>query len=485
MTNIQKIFLLILIVFLSFIFLNYFSVSLSNLVYPYDVEQAEGFMLPRIKFLLTGHPEYLYNSIYSYPYYFTNDYPPAFYFITAFLSLIFGEGFFAGRLFALLSSLLIGFFIFKIVKMKTKNAYLGLMAALFFFSSYVIFYWGSIYRVDVTGALFSLVGVYFFLMYKKNKTDRKNKYFILSILFFILAVTTKQSYIIAPLSSFFYLFLIDKRESFRFLLLFIVPTISIFLLLNFLTDGQFFLHTMVYNSKLLISQNSTDLINNLITVNFIILAISFLYFIREKMELISIYFLFSLLFALFQVFKTGSATNYFIEPVITMSIILGFCFDMLKRKKEIFNLLILLIFIQLYIYFYFNNQIFLSIFNPQKYFATRNLESDLKVLSYIKNSTGKVFIQNSMYSIANKGDVLFELWGIYDIPEKYINITRFEDYFKDQNYFLIFTNEHFSVFKNLYVYVENNYEPIDEISWYDNDYKYFPLYLYRLKPLGD
>jgi hypothetical protein len=370
--------------------------------------------------------------------------------------------------------------------METRNNYFSLIAALFFFSSYVIFYWGSIYRVDIPGAMFSLVGIYFIFLYAKNVSYKNlfgltNKYLIISIIFFILAVTTKQSYVLAPLASFFYLFIKDRKKSFQFALMFAIPAISIFLLLNFLTEGQFFFHTIVYNSRMLVSQNSTDLIINLVQLNFIILAISIIFFIKNRANLISIYFLLSLIFAFFQVFKTGSATNYFIEFVATTSIIVGISFNILYKKKILFSIFVLLLFLQLLVFSYFYNQVFLAVINPEKYFAIRNVNADMKILNYIKNAKGNVFIQHSLGIAANKDGAFFELWGIYDIPEGYVNTTRFEQYFKDQNYSLIFANRDFYVFKNLAAYVEKNYDRIDQIDWYDNDIKYFPLDVYKSK----
>lgn len=258
---------------LFFVFLNYLAISLSNLFYPYGVEQTEWDIF-YITFYFLKNPAYLYHNIYQYPFYVTSDHPPIFHLATASLSLIMKNILFSGRLVSFISALLIGFLIYKIVETRCRSKVIGLISSLLFFSSYVIFLWGSIFRVDMLGAMLNLMGIYFILNYRKGKN------FYLAIICFILAVYTKWPFIIAAVGTLIYFFIKDRKTALRFLLFFSLPTVSIFIILNILTGGQLYLHTIAYNMRVPFAYS--DLALNFIKTNFVFLILSFFYIFKKK-----------------------------------------------------------------------------------------------------------------------------------------------------------------------------------------------------------
>lgn len=455
---------------LFFLFLNFLLISLSRLFYPYGIEQTEWDIF-YLTFYFMKNPAYLYHDIYQYPFYVIGDNPPLFHLSTALFSLITKDVLFSGRTISFISTLLSGFLIYKIVEAKCKSKLIGLASSMLFFSSYVIFLWGSLFRVDMLGVMLNLMGINFILNYRKGK----NLY--LAIICFILATYTKWPFIIAAIATSIYLLIDDRKKGFKFLLLFSISVTSIFILLNILTGWQFYLHIFAY--KVGTPFAYSDLALNFIETNFIFLIFSFFYIFRKKEKLLGVYLVLTLAVGLLGTFRIGGYINYLIEPVAITCILVGLLLGELKKKNGIFILLLFLIIIQLSIEIYYNNYLLFTIANP-KYLPIKNLEPDKEVLSYIKNSQGNIYVESQIHSVLAGKEPSVQLWTLWEIND-FLNKTKFFDYFKNQNYTMMIINGNFYLFPELNDYLHNNYNLVKRIVWYDNNYNELDWEVYMRK----
>lgn len=164
---------------------------------------------------------------------------------------------------------------------------------------------------------FSLAGLYMFYI---------NKIY-LSILFFILAVFTKQSFLAAPIAAFTCLYFKNKKLALKFGSVMSATYYLLFLVINSLTDGNFYLHTITYNYNIFsFYQAIAFMVKFVWTHNFLILIA--LWYISSnsaskiKEDVFSIYSILAFCFV-FTVGKVGASINYYVETIAAFCIIFG------------------------------------------------------------------------------------------------------------------------------------------------------------------
>ena len=465
--------LYIILALTSFIFFNFLILSLTILSYPYDLDITEGFLLiPSIK-ILQGKG--LYTNIHSPPYYFIEKYPPIFYSFNTLTIIFFGTNLFSARIISFVASLLIGLVILLIMKKKTNNELLQLSAFLFFFSSYVIIQIATQVRVDALGSLFSLLGIYFIMDYKKKKN------FYLAIVFFLASIFTKQTFLAASLASFLYIFMEDKKKSIKFFTFIIISTIAFFLLINFLSNGQFIFH--VLKSSAGIIEPSIQFLFSRLSGSLIIICIGIYFFLKNRKDILSLYFLFSLIILVVQFTRTGAWINYLFELTAITSI---FPFLLIKninlKTGKVF--IIFLVILQIFIFVKNDPRSMSFIIWPNSYTPNINVNSDEKISSYVKNSTGNILVEHATFAIINKKEIPPELWSIIELEQlNIINNSEIINFVKNQNYSMIiyYKKDRVPQIKDLNEYILKNYKLIDEIPWVDQAFHNETWKVYSMK----
>jgi len=446
--------LLLLVILLLFIFINYLAMSITTLFYPYDADYSEGFILTKSIRLLEG--KNVYQDINLPPFSIIN-YPPIFFLVNSFTMKLFGENLFSARLISFTSSILIGYLIYLIVYKESRNRTISVISSLLFFSSFVTFFISPLARVDVLAALFAVLGIYCMTKYKKRK------YLFLAIIFFILSVLTKQTYIAAPVASFFYLLLNDRKMSWKFLIGFILPCILIIILINFLTDGQFLLHLIRYNIGIITFDY--NLFNYLFFTNFIVLCLS-VYFFKKSKNLFSLYFTFSLIILILQFFRAGGSAYYFFELTIITSILTGFLLNYFRFNPNNQLFLIFIIFLQLILFIQRDTRVLLFIFKPNDYPPLVNLVTDEKISSYAQNSTGNVLVEHATFARINNKEISIEPSSVYELEKnKILGSSEILRFIKSKNCTLIAFYSRFNLIEGLRDYIEKNYRLTDELNW--------------------
>lgn len=164
--------------------LAYLVVAIRRLSYPFELEWMEGAMVNHVQRVLAGQPLYLPPTIEFIPFIYT----PFYFYLSAIVSRIVGEGFLALRLVSFASSLGSLILIALIVRRETGQARSGFLAAAFFAATYQLSgAWFDIARVDSLFLVLTLAGIWFL---RGRPTEWRD---ILAALCFSLAFFTKQA----------------------------------------------------------------------------------------------------------------------------------------------------------------------------------------------------------------------------------------------------------------------------------------------------
>lgn len=224
-------FLKILVMFLSVYFiLSFFIISLLRLTYPYDIEWMEGGMVEHVWRLINGMPIYTEPSVEFIPFIYT----PVYFYLSAFLSKIFGVGYFPLRLLSFISTLVILLFIFLIVKNQTGSKKIGIISSGLFAACYQLSgFWYDLARVDSLFLAFFVVSFYFLLV----KDDFS---LFLSGIFAALSFLTKQTALIFIVPLILFSIYCYKWRSLIYILPFTLVSFFVFIYFNISTGGWFY-----------------------------------------------------------------------------------------------------------------------------------------------------------------------------------------------------------------------------------------------------
>lgn len=386
---------------LTFYFVFYLFNAYVSITYPYQLGYGEEFILNQAHLITQGSS--IYQDITRYPYIIGN-YPPVYPLICASLVKLFGTSFATGRFISVLSTILIGLLIYKIVKEKANNQ-IALISSLLFFGSAYVYFWTCQFRVDTLGLLFSLAGIY--LVFKYENT--KKVYW--STFPFILALFTKQSLIAAPIASFIYLFLKNRKQGIKCSVLFGLSCVLLFLLINHITNGQFYLHTVVYNANPFGIDTAIAYYFMTILIHLILFGFAFAYVLyaisKKELSLFVIYFIFSALVAV-TVGKVGSFANYMIELIAVSCILFGLALKKLKlqigRENSIASILVLTLLITQLVTFAFILSYSIDFMMP----TSADINDGQTVSSYVINAGDTILSEDGSFIVVNGKTVLFQ-----------------------------------------------------------------------------
>jgi hypothetical protein len=373
------------------------------LVFPNDLDNEEGFILNQVHQLRTGHT--IYPTLADYPY-TVGNYPPVFQLMCVPFNWVFGDTHFFGRFISILSTLLLGGLIFLIVKRFSEDWFAGAVAGLFPFAVHYVYLWAPYDRVDMLALFFTVLGLYLLLRNPQRITY--------PIVFFLLALFTKQTMIAAPAAALIYLWGKDKKDAGLFLVITAIAFFAIFFALNFLTHGQFYKHLVVYNVNPFHWSDVRNFFFNLFRFYWIFLGFIFVsLFITvtdSEKRLFLFYFLFAVLVSL-SCGKEGSAVNYLIELIVAGSILMGMSLAVLNKNilyARIFIPIILLI--QLYLIIH-------VVYMPQYWYGTpqyrttpsaRNFDLVESVERIIRETPGDVLSDDASLLVRTGKPVLFQ-----------------------------------------------------------------------------
>lgn len=220
--------------------------SLELIAYPYGFNLTEGAVLNQVITLMGGKS--LYSSI-AVPPYIINSYTPIYHVVTAAVATVVNDPLSSGRIVStastLLTALLIGMLVWRALGpgfnpvVRFISASIGGLA---FLTTDYTYRNGPLMRVDMLALLLSISGVFAFTA----GFGTVNKMWP-SVALFLLAFYTKQSSLAGAASCFTVALLANRLLALRLIGIFAGALVAIFIILNSLTHGEFFFHTVKAN----------------------------------------------------------------------------------------------------------------------------------------------------------------------------------------------------------------------------------------------
>jgi hypothetical protein len=219
--------------------------------FPFDYDQGEGFELYDAVRLSRGQNIYLDNA--QYPFYASN-YPPIYRLMLVPLIWLFGTHIWIGRVVTFACTLMCGALIFwaasAIHKNKPRNInalLIALICALAFLAANYVYHIAPLARAHMPMVMFAIAGVLLIELGSRAGSDRLTRTAKIGVALLIVAGFTKLQAIDGIAAGFAYLLFQQTRAALRAILISGIATALIVLLLNVLTQGQFWFNVVLAN----------------------------------------------------------------------------------------------------------------------------------------------------------------------------------------------------------------------------------------------
>jgi len=326
---------------------NYARLADLALNFRYPIDYGEGPLLDQTLRLADG--ENLYKNDFSVPPYTISNYPPLFLLVQVPFAKIFGAAFWYGRgisfVSALITAVLIGLTLYTLTGNWLAAAPGGLLLLAF---PYIQF-WSLLNRIDTLALMFSWAGIFVIVRYFDRRWG-----IAVGAVFLIAAIYTRQSYALAaPAGAFFYLVGLRRfRKAINLALIVGGVSLALFLIINLLTRGGFFLNIVSANVNPFfwhtVQNYAKDLFNNtpplLSLVAVFLLAERFGQ--RSRTWVLALVYLIAAAASAATVGKDGSNVNYLFELAAALSFAGGAALAWAGRSPWVRAALVLLLALQ-------------------------------------------------------------------------------------------------------------------------------------------
>jgi hypothetical protein len=212
------------------------------LAFPYPLDYGEGPLLDQTLRLAAG--ENIYKNDFSIPPYTISNYPPLFPLLQVPFARLFGPAFWYGRLISVLGQLLTAVFIGLALHRLSGDPVAAAAGGLVFLAFPFGQFWSLFNRIDLLALALSWAALFVVVRWRDRRWGIPAGAALL-----VLAIYTRQSYALAaPFGAFAWLLAARRaRQAFELALLAGGAGLGLFLALNLLTRGGFFLNTVTAN----------------------------------------------------------------------------------------------------------------------------------------------------------------------------------------------------------------------------------------------
>ncbi|NQY75030.1 MAG: glycosyltransferase family 39 protein [Candidatus Margulisbacteria bacterium] len=376
------------------------------ILYPYRLHYGEDVLLEQARLFSEG--SFPYTPLSQYPL-TVGLYMPFFSLLSAIGIKIWGVSFMAGRIVTVISTIGIStcmFFLLKIIN-NSRVSWAGWIAGGLFLLSPIVMMWSQIARVDMLGLLWTALGLLWFI-----RTYPKGKWMV-SIIFFLLAFYTKQSYLSAPAAITCYLAFVNRRHMIYFFLAFSGGLLGIFGLLNVLTDGQFYFHMITANQNTMDFHYYLSLLKKLFLQHksiMILCPLTVALCIKKKAYRLWIIYLSISFLAATSIAKHGSNLNYFLELIFAMCLMMGLLFHRLHDLKKPLIKIISLSVVSLMLFFpIFKTRALYPTYSHNRKIQLNNIQKINQYTSKIINQVkGPIVSEDMALLVLNHKPILYQ-----------------------------------------------------------------------------
>jgi hypothetical protein len=306
--------------------------------FPFQIDDSEGVILSGAQWLSQGVS--IYTPVRP-DLFISAPYTPIYYVLNALAIGVMGVTFKAGRALSLLSAVLAGVMIYRIVLHETRNRLAALVGVGTFGGMSLVAVWAVRVKPDLMGVALSLTGVYLALEWSgsagKGRGWLKGSWLIYaSAVVLVLAFYTKQTLLAAPLAVFIWLLVSHRWLAAKFAAVYLGCVGVAFLALNLSSGGGFFEDVVGFHGHFALvhyldmwgefAQSYWPLL--LLTVAFIAVSVWW-----RRSRLIAIYALAAFVFAA-QVGTYGGSHNHFLEVAAVFSLSAAVLFGLAQEKAR-------------------------------------------------------------------------------------------------------------------------------------------------------
>ncbi|HEU0294848.1 MAG TPA: glycosyltransferase family 39 protein [Anaerolineales bacterium] len=234
--------LLLLVARLGIALFEYARLARAALAFPFPLDYGEGPMLDQTLRLLQF--ENIYRNSFASPPYTVSNYPPVFQLIQAPLARIFGPAFWYGRLISIVSAVSAATLIGLILNTLTSDRIAAALGGLTLLAFPYLLQGSVLNRVDTLAFALSLGGLYVAVRWP----DHRQGLLVACLLFIATAFTNARYALVALLTAFVWLLHLEHRKQALRLAAIVTGTcLGLFLSLNLITQGGFYLNTVAAN----------------------------------------------------------------------------------------------------------------------------------------------------------------------------------------------------------------------------------------------
>lgn len=325
----------------------YSHMVVASLAFPYPLDYGEGPLLDQTLRLASG--ENIYRNRFSIPPYTISNYPPFFLLLQLPFPAIFGPAFWYGRLISILGQLLTAVFVGLTIYTLTHDRAASMIGGVMFLAFPYGQYWSVLNRVDSLALALSWAAMFVIVRWRDRGWAVPACSFLL-----VLAIYTRQSYALAaPFGSFIWLLSTGRwRKSIQLALLTGGTALLLFLVLNHLTQGGFFLNIVTANVNPFYWEtvrNYREALTDhacwlLVLIGVFLLAERFTNHTRSWYLVLS--YLFAATLSAMTVGKDGSSVNYLLELTSAFGFAAGSALAWMGRRTWIRALAIAILAVQ-------------------------------------------------------------------------------------------------------------------------------------------
>ncbi|MFQ3537211.1 MAG: glycosyltransferase family 39 protein, partial [Aggregatilineales bacterium] len=299
----------------------YFVYAANLIAFPFDYDQGEGFELNDTILLSQFQSPYRDNEV--FPFYASN-YPPLYHLILVPFAWLFGAEYWYGRLVGFLATLITAAAIGYAVWRATGQRTMALLSGCAYLASNYIYHIGPLFRQHISMVMFETLAVVVVATLSESKRPRR--LIALSLALLLAAGYTKQLAIATVAAVFMWLFLRGVRRAIAWALPFAAIAGGLFLVIDWSTDGQWWLNIITANVNEYILGQYMGLLAQFIGLHGALLLLAGLLVAYElyfdRLSAYSVWFVVAMLSSVLAG-KWGAGDSYFATAIAGMCILAG------------------------------------------------------------------------------------------------------------------------------------------------------------------
>lgn len=221
----------------------YYAVNV--IAFPFDYDQGEGFEL--VDTIMFSQFRWPYQDTETFPFYSSN-YPPLFHIIAAPFVWLFGPAYWYGRLLGFLGTLITAMAIGYAVYRAERYRSVAVISGLAYLASNYIYHVGPLFRQHLFMVMFEVLAVIMLVrVVDIDNQSRRRRILLIGLGLLLAAGYTKQLAVATVGAVFLWLFITNPRRSLVWGVMFAAAAGVIFLFIDAMTGGQWWLNIITAN----------------------------------------------------------------------------------------------------------------------------------------------------------------------------------------------------------------------------------------------